>query len=391
LRLRDSESDAAPRRPPLLPPARLADAAVALGLLGGRDLFESDMDGLVASAGACVHALSPAQAVDVARGLALASHLPPAGLVAALEARAAAGTTRHKASPPPSSLSRATIAAAVWAFASLAHPPDTLLAACDFGAAVAPRLGPRPAAAAAWGLAVSGRGGGREAAALAVRLTGLGADQLTARTGRRGLRQVHWAALAARLLGEEEGGDGGGLATPLASSSPAALAWAASDGHPDSLTDAAAAGAAADARRGATRSSAVQEAVLRAMASLLGRGVVRAEATCPLTGLVVDGLLPADRLAEGWAGPPRGVAVEVDGPTHFHRGKAACAAAACDSLPGAAGGRRPTPPTALKRRLLTAAGWAVVSIDVEAWGRLGSGEAEASFVRGVLSEIGACR
>ena len=53
--------------------------------------------------------------------------------------------------------------------------------------------------------------------------------------------------------------------------------------------------------------------------------------------------------------------------------------------------RRPTPPTALKRRLLGAAGWAVVSIDAEAWSQLESGEAEAACVRDALRAVGACK
>ena len=196
-------------------------------------------------------------------------------------------------------------------------------------------------------------------------------------------------ALAARLLGEEEGEEGKGVASPA---SPAALAWAAG-GRTAALVDAAADRAATDATA-STRSSVAQAGVAARVASLLGRGVWQGEGVCPATGLVVDGLLPAARLADDWSGPLLGVAVEVDGPTHFFRG-----AAAWGDPPGGAptaaahdrARRRPTPPTALKRRLLGAAGWAVVSIDAEAWSQLESGEAEAACVRDALRAVGACK
>jgi hypothetical protein len=121
-----------------------------LGILGGRDLFEGAMEGLVGQVGVAVSTLSPAQAVEVARGLALASHLPPPDLVAALEARACEGVAVATGSKKgATALHPATIGAAIWAFASLAHPPDALLAAAAFPSAVAPRLAARDAPAPA--------------------------------------------------------------------------------------------------------------------------------------------------------------------------------------------------------------------------------------------------
>jgi len=122
-----------------------------------------------------------------------------------------------------------------------------------------------------------------------------------------------------------------------------------------------------------------------------GRGAVEPEGVCPVTGLVVDALLPARRLGGGWAGPqPLGVAVEVDGPTHFFRGKAARAAGRRGGgAPGGGDPAPPTPSTALKRRLLGAAGWAVISIDAAAWSGLDSAGAEAVLL-GELRRVGVC-
>ena len=58
----------------------------------------------------------------------------------------------------------------------------------------------------------------------------------------------------------------------------------------------------------------------------------------PRTGYSLDLALPSSR-----------VAVEVDGPSHF-------------LLPDGRGVRKPNGPTLLKRRLLTAAGWRVISV-----------------------------
>ena len=63
----------------------------------------------------------------------------------------------------------------------------------------------------------------------------------------------------------------------------------------------------------------------------------------PRTGYSLDLALPSSR-----------VAVEVDGPSHF-------------LLPDGRGVRKPNGPTLLKRRLLTAAGWRVISVPFYEW------------------------
>ena len=122
---------------------------------------------------------------------------------------------------------------------------------------------------------------------------------------------------------------------------------------------------------------------------------------CPVTWLPVDALVPAKRLARAAAGdflsssssgfspsrpeagnattmaaeeeeeknstsscafPFLGLALEVDGPSHDLRGP--------DGGPGV-----PTGGTALKRRLLAAAGWSVVVVGHEEWREAGSGVA----------------
>ena len=61
------------------------------------------------------------------------------------------------------------------------------------------------------------------------------------------------------------------------------------------------------------------------------------------TGYSLDLALPSSR-----------VAVEVDGPSHF-------------LLPDSRGVRKPNGPTLLKRRLLAAAGWRVISVPFYEW------------------------
>ena len=78
----------------------------------------------------------------------------------------------------------------------------------------------------------------------------------------------------------------------------------------------------------------------------------------PRTGYSLDLALPSSR-----------VGVEVDGPSHF-------------LLPDGRGVRKPNGPTLLKRRLLAAAGWRVISVPFFEWDGLHSaGERQAYLER----------
>ena len=65
----------------------------------------------------------------------------------------------------------------------------------------------------------------------------------------------------------------------------------------------------------------------------------------------------------------REVAVEVDGPTHFV-------------------GRTPTGATALKRRQLRAAGWALLPVPYWEWDALGSQAAKQEYLMRALEGLG---
>ena len=84
------------------------------------------------------------------------------------------------------------------------------------------------------------------------------------------------------------------------------------------------------------RVSALQRSVSAALAAI--RFGFEEEYVEPRTGYSLDLALPSSR-----------VAVEVDGPSHF-------------LLPDGRGVRKPNGPTLLKRRLLAAAGWRVISV-----------------------------
>ena len=70
----------------------------------------------------------------------------------------------------------------------------------------------------------------------------------------------------------------------------------------------------------------------------------------PRTGYSLDLALPSSRIA-----------IEVDGPSHF-------------LLPDSQGVRAPNGPTKLKRRLLAAAGWRVISVPFYEWDGLTASE-----------------
>ena len=69
----------------------------------------------------------------------------------------------------------------------------------------------------------------------------------------------------------------------------------------------------------------------------------------------------------------REVAIEVDGPHHFY---------------GRMRGRSPTGATALKRRQLRAAGWALLPVPSWEWDALGSKAAKQAYLRAALEQLG---
>jgi len=80
----------------------------------------------------------------------------------------------------------------------------------------------------------------------------------------------------------------------------------------------------------------------------------------PRTGYWLDVALPSSR-----------VAVEVDGPSHF-------------LLPDGRGVRKPNGPTPLKRRLLAAAGWRVISVPFYEWGGFATANERHTYLQGLL-------
>ena len=80
----------------------------------------------------------------------------------------------------------------------------------------------------------------------------------------------------------------------------------------------------------------------------------------PRTGYSLDLALPSSR-----------VAVEVDGPSHF-------------LLPDGRGVRRPNGPTLLKRRLLAAAGWRVISVPFYEWDGFATANERHTYLQGLL-------
>ncbi|EOD32571.1 hypothetical protein EMIHUDRAFT_456051 [Emiliania huxleyi CCMP1516] len=80
----------------------------------------------------------------------------------------------------------------------------------------------------------------------------------------------------------------------------------------------------------------------------------------PSTGYSLDLALPSSR-----------VAVEVDGPSHF-------------LLPDGRGVRKPNGPTLLKRRLLTAAGWRVISVPFYEWNGFATASERHTYLQRLL-------
>ncbi|EOD25641.1 hypothetical protein EMIHUDRAFT_237418 [Emiliania huxleyi CCMP1516] len=83
----------------------------------------------------------------------------------------------------------------------------------------------------------------------------------------------------------------------------------------------------------------------------------------PRTGYSIDLALPSSR-----------VAVEVDGPSHF-------------LLPDGRGVRKPNGSTLLKRRLLAAAGWRVISVPFYEWDGFATAKERQTYLQGAVAPL----
>ena len=107
--------------------------------------------------------------------------------------------------------------------------------------------------------------------------------------------------------------------------------------------------------------SGLQRSIAAALATLqLG---FEEEYLEPRTGYSLDLALPSSR-----------VAVEVDGPSHF-------------LLPDGRGVRRPNGPTLLKRRLLTAAGWRVISVPFYKWDGFATANGQQTYLERAVAPL----
>ena len=93
---------------------------------------------------------------------------------------------------------------------------------------------------------------------------------------------------------------------------------------------------------------------------LAGRRIEHLE---PHTGYSLDLALPSSR-----------VAVEVDGPSHF-------------LLPDGRGLRRPNGSTLLKRRLLAAAGWRVISVPFYEWDGVATANGQQTYLERAVAPL----
>jgi hypothetical protein len=262
------------------------------------------------------------------RALAAARYAPPAHLARLAAAVGADAGPR-------------SVADALWGFAVLQHEPEAMLQnearlVAGLQANAASRRGARDAARTAWALAALRC----EASPLfAAALAAAAAAPPGALDG-AALSQLHLAAVAASAA-RVDPPPGAGPA--LAAASDAAAARAAS------LVKAP---------------TVLQAEVAAALAGVVGKRAVSVEGIDPVTRLPVDALISVDALASpDTSRLDRGVAVEADGPSHWLRG--------ASTVPAPDDGA-----TALKTRMLTAAGWTVVRVRADAWGRLdGAGRA----------------
>ncbi|EOD30243.1 hypothetical protein EMIHUDRAFT_351578 [Emiliania huxleyi CCMP1516] len=107
------------------------------------------------------------------------------------------------------------------------------------------------------------------------------------------------------------------------------------------------------------RVSALQRSVAAALAAV--RFGFEEEYVEPRTGYSLDLALPSSRIA-----------IEVDGPTHF-------------LLPDGRGVRKPNGHTLIKRRLLAAAGWRVISVPFFEWDGLHSAGERQAYLEWVVA------
>ena len=107
--------------------------------------------------------------------------------------------------------------------------------------------------------------------------------------------------------------------------------------------------------------SGLQRSIAAALATLqLG---FEEEYLEPRTGYSLDLALPSSR-----------VGVEVDGPSHF-------------LLPDDRGVRKPKGQTLLKRRLLAAAGWRVISVPFYEWDGFATAKERQTYLQGAVAPL----
>ncbi|EOD21501.1 hypothetical protein EMIHUDRAFT_241099 [Emiliania huxleyi CCMP1516] len=107
------------------------------------------------------------------------------------------------------------------------------------------------------------------------------------------------------------------------------------------------------------RPSGLQRSVAAVLAAVWGPGFEE-EHLEPHTGYSLDLAFPSSRIA-----------IEVDGPSHF-------------LLPDGRGVRKSNGPTLLKRRLLAAAGWKVISVPFYEWNRFATANERQTYLQGLL-------
>eukprot|EP00316_Scyphosphaera_apsteinii_P026035 CAMPEP_0119299768 /NCGR_PEP_ID=MMETSP1333-20130426/1802_1 /TAXON_ID=418940 /ORGANISM="Scyphosphaera apsteinii, Strain RCC1455" /LENGTH=124 /DNA_ID=CAMNT_0007301307 /DNA_START=203 /DNA_END=577 /DNA_ORIENTATION=- len=112
-----------------------------------------------------------------------------------------------------------------------------------------------------------------------------------------------------------------------------------------------------------THSSRLQDDVTHELAKLVDTATLQRELIDQMTGYSIDLAFCLKHSC---------IAVEVDGPTHF-------------MLPDSNGEHVPTGKTLLKRRLLTSAGWRVVSIPYFEWNACnGNVHAQCTYLKRLL-------
>ncbi|EOD07737.1 hypothetical protein EMIHUDRAFT_218288 [Emiliania huxleyi CCMP1516] len=107
--------------------------------------------------------------------------------------------------------------------------------------------------------------------------------------------------------------------------------------------------------------SRLQRSVAAALASV--HSGFEKEHLEPRTGYSLDLALPSSR-----------VAIEVDGPSHF-------------MLPDGRGVRRPNGPTLLKRRLLAAAGWRLISVPFYEWDGVATANGQQTYLERAVAPL----